>query len=142
MSLRHSTGLGILLYSLFLRLHSLLLLELLLLLEHHGRLILLLLLLQGNHLGLHDLLLLRRHLSHHRLVLNKLLLLLLLELELLLSQVQILLLCKATRSRGAFSAWWLVFWGFNHCLVDWREPENAAAWLLGFEACGVLVKIF
>jgi hypothetical protein len=46
-------------------LHPLLQLKLLLLLEHHSSLILLLLLLESNHLGLHDLLLLRGHLRHH-----------------------------------------------------------------------------
>ena len=50
---------------LLLGLHPLLLLELLLLLKHHSSLILLLLLLESNHLGLHDLLLLRGHLCHH-----------------------------------------------------------------------------
>ena len=99
-SLSHSISLGItrrilslaIFLLLLLGLHPLLLLELLLLLEHHSSLILLLLLLESNHLSLHDLLLLRRHLGHHRLVLDELLLLLLFELHLLGRQVLVLLL--------------------------------------------------
>ena len=123
-----------------LSLHPLLLLELLLLLEHHRGLILLLLLLHSDHLCLHDLLLLRGHLGHDRLVLNELLLLLLFELQLLLCQVHVLLLGQSCRRRhrGVRCQGLLLFLIARFLNL---ESENAAAWLLRFEGSCVLVEI-
>jgi hypothetical protein len=76
----------------------LLLLELLLLLLDHGSLIRPLLVLHCHQLCLHDLLLLGRHLCHHLLIINELLLLLGGKVGLLLLQIVLLLSCELLKS--------------------------------------------